>query len=1011
MVLRRRGISIGDVGIIRPDGSFQYVFNIFAPRPGASRPNNMWDTEEPPINYFGVPNGFEPLPWNPDLELECDENKHSQESELMSEGVAKHVVNASIDASMGDGSSTLRLPVISVRYTASSCSTETAVLTMPDGARGERYRNTQSIQDYTEKNAKSWYNFINGEKGLQAPNGSIYVVTACDKATAWGIATAATNDSSHSASFKFTAVKGVGAGASYLCSWSTSSGTVSRHSTESNLGPDMRQPHNQCLFIKGMKVMIRDSPSKIIKGPVKVERLEEFSKPKDLQRVGKTFPGAGSGYSAGTGRLSGSTQHLSGSQNDNEETEMADDWSDILELYSNSGTLQTGADVAIAQEEDWWILSPGPTLATQEEILRRIPDHYKPVGGSHAAFLEPIGTWTTLSDAREGGRSAGVAPSMAALRNIASSPDRRRSRGSSHRPRSPPDTIAQSLGNREFSSETNKATVESHKHPMRGPSREPSPGVDPNLYSQTLIKEEDSDGDDDLWQTKPTEKNSSHASAPRAPSLKVVIDQRRNDPPPSSFHHSVPLARAYGGQRNRPLSPTDSSSLNLRPPLIAAKAGHRGNTFADSEQTWAPRPTHEEIYEKLEDFFPEHNPDTPVIETGSGVGHPTAPLPEQDKSDENRIRKAKKSIRIVAEEHKKKIDRISRASVRKRSTKLWGSRMEDITTEQATSKHARTLDAASSLVDSSSGGSRPIFKWVRGELIGKGTYGRVYLALNTTTGEMIAVKQVEIPKASSDKAGTKQAGFVKAFKSESGTLEELDHPNVVQYLGFEETPNFLSIFMEYVPGGSIGSCLAKHGKFEEEVTKSFAGQILTGLEYLHSKNILHRDLKADNILVEKSGVCKIADFGISKRTGDIHEIGELAEMMGSVFWMAPEVIDTPEKGYDKKVDIWSVGCVVLDMWAGKRPCTDDEAMTAILKVCGGRLLLTVQLIMDCLQLHKSKLPPPIPDNVILSPMAHNFKNLCFAINPEDRPTAAVLRKHLYLVLPPDWHFTGFGSSV
>jgi serine/threonine protein kinase len=88
-----------------------------------------------------------------------------------------------------------------------------------------------------------------------------------------------------------------------------------------------------------------------------------------------------------------------------------------------------------------------------------------------------------------------------------------------------------------------------------------------------------------------------------------------------------------------------------------------------------------------------------------------------------------------------------------------------------------------------------IFKWVRGELIGKGTYGRVYLALNATTGEMIAVKQVEIPQTASDKNDSRQAVFVQALKLESEIFKDLDHPNVVQYLGFEETPNFLSMYV------------------------------------------------------------------------------------------------------------------------------------------------------------------------------------------------------------------------
>lgn len=99
---------------------------------------------------------------------------------------------------------------------------------------------------------------------------------------------------------------------------------------------------------------------------------------------------------------------------------------------------------------------------------------------------------------------------------------------------------------------------------------------------------------------------------------------------------------------------------------------------------------------------------------------------------------------------------------------------------------------------------------MRGELIGKGTYGRVYLALNATTGEMIAVKQVEIPQTASDKNDTRQAVYVKALKSESETLKDLDHPNVVQYLGFEETPNFLSMYAVTFVLTQIASLTPRH---------------------------------------------------------------------------------------------------------------------------------------------------------------------------------------------------------
>jgi serine/threonine protein kinase len=149
-----------------------------------------------------------------------------------------------------------------------------------------------------------------------------------------------------------------------------------------------------------------------------------------------------------------------------------------------------------------------------------------------------------------------------------------------------------------------------------------------------------------------------------------------------------------------------------------------------------------------------------------------------------------------------------------------------------------------------------ISKLVRGEMIGEGTYGRVYFAINMANGEMSVVKQAEIPQTSESKEGRRQVSVVEALKSESEMLKGLDHPHIVKYLNFEETPKFLSMsvlcvshldvqlispcrFLEYMSGGSIGSRLRQFGKFSENVTKSFTAQILEGLEYLHSKGIFH----------------------------------------------------------------------------------------------------------------------------------------------------------------------------
>ncbi len=254
------------------------------------------------------------------------------------------------------------------------------------------------------------------------------------------------------------------------------------------------------------------------------------------------------------------------------------------------------------------------------------------------------------------------------------------------------------------------------------------------------------------------------------------------------------------------------------------------------------------------------------------------------------------------------------------------------------------------------------FRWFKGQLIGKGTYGRVYLGMNATTGEFLAVKEVEVNPKAAQGDKNKMREMVAALDQEIDTMQHLDHVNIVQYLGCERKETSISIFLEYISGGSIGSCLRKHGKFEEAVVASLTRQTLSGLAYLHREGILHRDLKADNILLDVDGTCKISDFGISKKTDNIYGNDKTNSMQGSVFWMAPEVIRSQGEGYSAKVDIWSLGCVVLEMFAGRRPWSKEEAVGAIYKIANGET-------------------PPIPEDVemTISPGAFGFMLDCFTV--------------------------------
>ncbi|KAF9519776.1 hypothetical protein BS47DRAFT_1336478 [Hydnum rufescens UP504] len=476
--------------------------------------------------------------------------------------------------------------------------------------------------------------------------------------------------------------------------------------------------------------------------------------------------------------------------------------------------------------------------------------------------------------------------------------------------------------------------------------------------------------------------------SPTPPSQPRRSLERIASSPSTPKSHRQPIPSSSSDESDETDDDDDGGTLwekgnNHKPSLTPLRTNFK------SDDAWLVRPTPEAVYDRLEAFFPGHNLDEPMIDAGSGSSSPTAvepssPFPPNQTMRDNKHRR---SIRGIADERKKKLTQMlksgfsakadSKALLRRRSTKLWGSRVEELPMHA----QAEDIPPVPELT------TIPTFKWVKGDLIGKGTFGRVYLALNATTGDMMAVKQVEMPKTKSDQDDSRQRSVVEALKAESDTLSKLDHPHVVQYLGLEETPDFMSIFLEYIPGGSVGSCLRKYGKFSENVIKSFTKDILDGLAYLHSVGILHRDLKADNILVDPSGSCKISDFGISKRT----ERNEYCDA-GSIFWMAPEVLMNDHQGYSAKIDIWSLGCVVLEMWAGRRPWNQENMLAVMFK------------------LGSSRQAPPIPDDVVLGELAEDFRQKCFAINPDDRPTAAELYTHAYLTMSRSWRFQGFSIN-
>ncbi|KAB1279165.1 Mitogen-activated protein kinase kinase kinase 2 [Camelus dromedarius] len=174
---------------------------------------------------------------------------------------------------------------------------------------------------------------------------------------------------------------------------------------------------------------------------------------------------------------------------------------------------------------------------------------------------------------------------------------------------------------------------------------------------------------------------------------------------------------------------------------------------------------------------------------------------------------------------------------------------------------------------------------------------------------------------------------VNALECEIQLLKNLLHERIVQYYGCLRDPQekTLSIFMEYMPGGSIKDQLKAYGALTENVTRKYTRQILEGVHYLHSNMIVHRDIKGANILRDSTGNVKLGDFGASKRLQTICLSGTgMKSVTGTPYWMSPEVISG--EGYGRKADIWSVGCTVVEMLTEKPPWAEFEAMAAIFKI-------------------------------------------------------------------------------
>ncbi|VDI62163.1 NIMA (never in mitosis gene a)-related kinase [Mytilus galloprovincialis] len=205
------------------------------------------------------------------------------------------------------------------------------------------------------------------------------------------------------------------------------------------------------------------------------------------------------------------------------------------------------------------------------------------------------------------------------------------------------------------------------------------------------------------------------------------------------------------------------------------------------------------------------------------------------------------------------------------------------------------------------------------KLIGKGTFGRVYVATNnkaklrggdTFTPTSLAIKCINLGAANYNSTQKRW------LDREINILNDPDlkkHPNIVRYVEYFTHENFLCIVMDYYEGGNLYAYIRKRKSIQESAFMEYLDQLSNGLEFLHSKSILHRDVKTKNVLLTAQNDLKLADFGVARKVEEIDL--KLTKLVGTPNCMSPEVLN--RETYDFKTDIWSLGCVCFEMGCGE----------------------------------------------------------------------------------------------
>ncbi|KAH6769342.1 SOS3-interacting protein 1 [Perilla frutescens var. frutescens] len=251
-------------------------------------------------------------------------------------------------------------------------------------------------------------------------------------------------------------------------------------------------------------------------------------------------------------------------------------------------------------------------------------------------------------------------------------------------------------------------------------------------------------------------------------------------------------------------------------------------------------------------------------------------------------------------------------------------------------------------------GSVLMQRYEMGKLLGQGTFAKVYHARDIKTGASVAIKII-------NKEKIVKAGMMEQIKREISVMKLVRHPNIVQLYEVMASKAKIYFVMEYVRGGELFNKVTK-GKMKEDAARKYFQQLISAVDFCHSRGVYHRDLKPENLLLDENGNLKISDFGLSALAESKQQDGLLHTTCGTPAYVAPEVIS--RRGYDGcKADTWSCGVILFVLLAGHLPFHDSNLMEMYRKIGKAEFKYPNWIALDARRLI-SKILDPNPNTRI-----------------------------------------------